>query len=289
MDWISGIQRALDYIEAHITEALDYGDIAGQAACSGSYFQRLFGALCGMSLGEYIRARRLTLAGREIAATDAKVIDVALKYGYESPESFTRAFQRFHGITPSEARRDGSRLRSLAPLSVHITLKGGQIMDYKIVEKPSFTVLEKVEQQSVEDDKHLNTVPDFWTRSHQDGTVKALLESTSDASFIYGICYGNTPSNAKKFDYSIAAAYGPDKPIPEGFRVQTIPARTWVVFECRGAMPEAVQGLWHRIYTEFFPGAAWEPTYEMDIEAYPAGEMNSPDYRCEIWVPVTKK
>lgn len=288
MDWISGIQRALDYIEDHITDELDYGDIARQAACSGYYFQRLFGILCGMSLGEYIRARRLTLAGIELAVTGAKIIDVALKYGYESPESFSRAFVRFHGVTPSEAKRDGSRLKSFSPLTVHITLKGGQIMDYKIIEKESFTVLEKVESQSVEDDKHLNTVPDFWTRSHQDGTVKTLLEQTSDTAFIYGICYGNTPTDAKQFDYSIAAAYDADKPIPKGFRIRQIPARTWVVFECLGAMPEAIQGLWHRIYTEFFPTAEYQPTYEMDIEAYPAGEMNSADYRCEIWVPVAK-
>ena len=289
MDWISGIQRALDHIEAHITDQLDYGQIARQAACSGYYFQRLFGILCGMSLGEYIRARRLTLAGQELAATDARVIDVALKYGYESPESFARAFVRFHGVTPSEAKKDGSRLRSFSPLTVRITLKGGQIMDYKIVEKESFTLLEKVQTQSVVDDRHLNTIPDFWTRCHQDGTVKSLLEHTADAGFIYGACYGNTPSDAKEFDYGIGVLYDPARPVPNGFQVRQIPARTWVVFECHGAMPEAVQGLWHRIYTEFFPTAEYQPTYELDIEAYPAGEMNSPDYRCEIWVPVVKK
>ena len=146
-----------------------------------------------------------------------------------------------------------------------------------------------MEKQSVEDSQHLNTIPAFWTRSHADGTVGTLLKLTSDKTFIYGVCYGNTPSDAKDFDYSIAAAYDPAQPIPQGFQVREIPARTWVVFECRGTMPEAIQSLWHRIYTEFFPAAAYQPTYEMDIEAYPAGEMNSPDYRCEIWVPVTKK
>lgn len=289
MDWITGIQRALDHIEAHITDELDHGDIAAQAACSPFYFQRLFGMLCGMSLGEYIRARRLTLAGRDLAATDAKVIDVALKYGYESPESFARAFSRFHGVTPSEAKRGGSQLRSFSPLTVRITLKGGLIMDYKIIEKPGFTVLEKVERQHIADTDHINTVPDFWTRSHQDGTVKTLLEHASDPLFIYGICYGNTPTDAKHFDYSIAAIYDPAKPVPEGFRVRDIPARTWAVFQCQGAMPEAIQELWHRICTEFFPAAVWEPTQELDIEAYPDGDMDSPDYRSQIWVPVVKK
>ena len=288
MDWIQGIQRALDYIEAHLTGELDYGAIAREAACSACYFQRLFGVLCGMSLGEYIRARRLTLAGRELAAGDAKVIDVALKYGYESPESFARAFQRFHGVTPSEARRDGSLLRSFAPLTVQITLKGGTYMDYRIEEKPAFTLLERVERHSVVDGENLNTIPDFWTRARADGTIEKLLDLALDRTYIFGVCYGNEPTDSKTFDYAIAAACDPALAAPDGLRVREMPARTWAVFPCKGAMPGAVQQLWHRIITEFFPGSAWEPTYELDIEAYPGGDMESPDYTCEIWVPVKK-
>lgn len=290
MDWATGIQRALDYIESHLTDGeLDYGDIARQAACSPFYFQRIFGALCGMSLGEYIRARRLTLAGRELAATDAKVLDTALKYGYESPESFSRAFARFHGVTPSEARRDGSRLRSLSPLSVHLTLKGGTIMDYKIVERPGFTLLEKVERHTIADSENLNTIPDFWTRAQADGTIEKLLSLASDKTYVLGVCYGNQPTDDKTFDYSIAVPVDPETPVPEGFRRTAIPARTWAVFDCAGPMPDAIQDLWHRIVTEFFPGSAYEPTYELDIEAYPAGDMTGEDYHSEIWVPITKK
>lgn len=288
MDWIEGIQRALDYIESHLTDELDYGDIARQAACSPFYFQRIFGILCNMSLGEYIRARRLTLAGRELAATDARVLDVALKYGYESPESFSRAFQRFHGVTPSEAR-NGSRLRSFAPFTVRITLKGGHIMDYKIVDKPGFTILEKVERHSIADNKNENTIPEFWTRARADGTMKTLLSLASDDTYVFGVCYGNQPTDEKTFDYSIAVIADPACPAPEGFRLSQIPARTWAVFACRGPMPGAIQQLWHRIITEFFPAAPYEPTYELDIEAYPDGDMDSPDYPSEIWVPVKKK
>ena len=148
MDWITGIAAAIDYVEEHLTEAVDYRQVARTAACSEAYFQRIFGILCGMSLGEYIRNRRLTLAGAELAATGSRVIDVALKYGYESPESFTRAFVRFHGITPSEARRDGSALKSFSRLSVKIIVSGGTIMNYRIVEKESFAVLERIETHS---------------------------------------------------------------------------------------------------------------------------------------------
>ena len=286
MDWVTGFQRALDYIEAHLTEELDISAAAREAACSPFYFQRLFGILCGMSLGEYVRSRRLAEAGRELAAGDGKVLDVALKYGYESPESFARAFQRFHGVTPSEVRR-GAHPRSFEPFTVHITLKGGHIMDCSIVEKPAFALLERVEKHTIADSQNENTIPDFWTRAQKDGTVETLLAQAPDKTYIYGVCYGNAPSDEKTFDYAIAADCGGS--VPEGFRRTVIPARTWAVFPCRGAMPGAIQRLWHRIITEYFPSSQYEPTYELDIEAYPDGDMLSPDYRSEVWVPVNKK
>lgn len=288
MDWISGIQNAINYIEEHLTEEIDYEDVAKEAACSSFYFQRIFGILCGISLGDYIRNRRLTLAGDELSASDDKVIDIALKYGYESPESFTRAFSRFHEVTPSDAK-DGSKLKSFSRISVKITLSGGSVMNYKIVEKEAFDIIEKVETHSVEDAENSKSIPEFWTRSHEDGTVKTLLDAATDRTFIFGVCYGNLPENAKTFDYSIAATYAKDAEVPEGFRRSTIPARTWALFECNGAMPDAIQDLWHKIVSEFFPTSSYRPTYEMDVEAYSAGDMNGPDYYSEIWIPVVKK
>ncbi len=288
MNWITGIQNAVDYLEEHITDELDFAVFAKQAACSPLSFQRIFGSLCGIPLGEYSRGRRLTLAGSELSLTGAKVIDVALKYGYDSPESFTRAFSRFHGITPSEVKRDGGCLKSLSRVSVQIILKGGSVMDYKIVKKKAFQVLEKVEKQSIDDTQNQNTIPDFWTRSHKDGTVVMLVKQTPDRSFIYGICYSNEPTNSKTFDYSIAAVYGGGE-IPAGFRLAEIPEQMWVVFGVTGAMPDAIQKTWHRIYAEFFPTSNYRPTYEMNIEAYSAGMMTAADYQSEIWVPVEKQ
>ena len=289
MDWLTGIQNAINYIEEHLTKEIDYEDVAKEAACSNFYFQRIFGILCGVSLGDYIRNRRLSLAGDELSASDDKVIDIALKYGYESPESFTRAFVRFHGVTPSEARKDGSKLKSFSRISVKITLSGGSVMNYKIVEKEAFDIIEKVETHSVEDSANAKSIPEFWSRSHQNGTVKTLMNVTTDRTFIFGVCYGNLPENAKTFDYSIAATYEKEAAVPEGFRRNTIPARTWAVFECKGAMPNAFQNLWHKIFSEFFPTSSYKPTYEMNIEAYSEGNMGDPDYYSEIWIPVVKK
>ena len=289
MDWITGIQNAINYIEEHLTEEIDYEIVAKEASCSSFYLQRIFSILCGMTLGDYIRNRRLTLAGNELSAADDKVIDIALKYGYESPESFTRAFSRFHGVTPSKAKNHGSKLKSFSRLSVKITLSGGNIMDYKIIEKNAFDIIEKVEAHTVENSENAKSIPDFWMRSHNDGTVKTLLDTTTDRTYIFGVCYGNLPENAKTFDYSIAAKCDNNTVVPEGFRKNTIPARTWAVFECKGAMPNAMQDMWHKIISEFFPTSGYQPTYEMDIEAYTDGNMGSPDYRSEIWVPVIKK
>ena len=137
MDWITGIQQAIDYIEAHLTEEIDYDQVAKENFSSPFHFQRIFSILCGYTLGEYIRCRRLSLAGTELAAGNGKVIDIAAKYGYESPDSFAKAFQKFHGVTPSQARGNGAVLKSFSRLSIKILLEGGSIMNYRIEEKPA--------------------------------------------------------------------------------------------------------------------------------------------------------
>ena len=288
MNWINGIQNALNYIEDNITDSLDYAEIAQQAYCSEFYFQRIFNALCGMTIGEYIRKRRLTLAGIELYVTKSKVIDVALKYGYESPESFTRAFTKFHNIKPSEARKNGSGLKSFSRLSVKIIMKGGSTMNYRIIEKPAFKVIGKTETHSIDESQNRNTIPAFWDKAHKTRIIETLLERASDRKYIFGICYGNTRTNQKTFDYSIAVECPENVIIPEGYTVSEIPARTWLVTECTGAMPEAIQKLWHEICTEFFPPSDYKPTYEMDIEVYPAGDMTSSDYKSQIWIPIEK-
>lgn len=287
MEFAAGIQKALEYIERHLEDETDVSEIARQAACSPFYFQRIFGLLCGITLGEYIRNRRLALAGSELMNSDSRVIDVALRYGYESPESFTRAFTKFHGITPSEAKKGGCILRSFSPLSVNLILKGGIVMNYKIIDKEEFYVLEKVSEHSLKGDKNKETVPAFWTQCHNDGTVNSLIGATTDKTFIFGICYGQKePVDA--FEYSVAAVCNENTPVPKGFRKNLIPARSWAVFECVGAMPDAIQETWRAIVSEFFPTSKLRPTYEMDIEAYPDGDMNAENYRSEIWIPVEK-
>ena len=189
-----------------------------------------------MDWAEGIRARRLTLAGSELACSETRVIDVALKYGYESPESFCRAFSRFHGVAPSAAKRMGSRLRSLSRLTVQIALKGGNIMDYRIENKAAFDILARVETHCIDGERQRNTIPDFWSRARADGAIDALLAHSIEER-IYGVYYGNSYAESNCFEYGIAARCAADAAAPDGLCRHSIPAHTWAVSPERGRCP----------------------------------------------------
>lgn len=174
MDWVTGIQRALDYIEAHLTEDIDWETVAKQAYSSVFHFQRMFGMLCGFSIGDYIRMRRLSLAADELQRTNGKVIDIALKYGYDTPESFSRAFTRFHGLTPTDARRGGN-VKSFSKLSVKLILSGGSTVDYRIEKGNAFTLVCKKKQvNKPQGDTATADISAFWSECGRDGTIQAL-------------------------------------------------------------------------------------------------------------------
>lgn len=164
-------------------------------------------------------------------------------------------------------------------------------MDYKIVEKQAFRVLEKVELHSTVNSQNTETIPAFWDRSRADGTLDLLAQKATDKTWLFGICYGNIPEDGTTFPYSIAVLYDGDEPAPEGFRISEIPAATWAVFSCVGAMPDAIQNAWQKISGEFLPTSGYRNALNntrcVDIEAYTQGDMSAPDYRSEIWLPVS--
>lgn len=291
MDWITALQNAIDYIEDHLTNELDYTEIANQAYSSAFHFQRVFGILCGYSLGEYIRNRRLSLAGSELSSSNIKVIDVALKYGYDSPESFSRAFTRFHAITPSQAKTNGAKLKSFSRLSVKLILDGGSIMNYRIEKKEAFDVVVNKKYFSTDMEISKNQIPEFWDNCRKDDTIPTLCKyMTKNNMFedaIVGICFENSTKD-NEFPYAIGVAYK-DGDVLDGLSVEKIPAHTWVIFECVGAMPTALQDLLHKVYSEFFPTSDFQPCGGFDIEVYPDGDIQSPQYKCEIWISVEKK
>lgn len=264
------LQRAIAYIEGNLDGELNIRDIAARALISPFHFQRMFNALCGVTVGEYIRSRRLTVAAQELSATDAKVIDVAVKYGYESPDSFARAFQRFHGILPSQAREKGAALRSFAPMHIRLSLEGGSIMEYRIVEKAAFTVAGL--RRTFAGETSYQEIPRFWDEflSREDRPVKG----------VFGVCLD---SDGKRFDYLIADLYDPRADLPAGCEARQFPAGTWAVFPCRGDLPDALQSVNTRIWSEWLPASReYRLAGDYNLEVYwPVEERY-----CEIWVPV---
>ena len=275
--WSEGISRAIDYMEEHLTEDLDIQTIAGEACVSGFYFQKIFCALCGFTVGEYIRNRRLTLAAQELSSGKARVLDVALKYGYDSPDSFPRAFTRFHGVSPSAAREKGSQLRSFAPLKIKLTLEGGTMLEYRITEKAQFTVMGLTRQFNM--DTSYQEIPRFWSehmKSEQGAVVCGM----------YGICLGG---NGKLFNYMIADNYLPWNEVPPHCETRVIPAGTWAVFPCRGPLPQTLQDVNTQIWSEWLPACkAYRLAGTYNIEMYGPRAEKPEDTYSEIWIPIEK-
>lgn len=279
MEWIEAINDALRYIEAHLTEELCADRLAEVVNYSNFYLQRTFSIMTGMPLAEYVRQRRLSMAGQELQALDARVLDVALKYGYETPESFQKAFRRFHGISPSMAKRTAIRLRYLNPLQIHVTLTGGKMMDYCIEESKGFTLMGKVRQFKY--DSAFDEIPVYWDEYFKQGLNKQVPGCL-------GICFDD--GKGSEFPYMIGSFCEKDAPVPEGFEKREIGAHTWAKFRAYGSIPTALQKLNRQIYQEWLPSNnEYEPAAGMNIEVYSEGDMQSADYESEIWIPVKKK
>ncbi|MFC5650641.1 effector binding domain-containing protein [Paenibacillus solisilvae] len=286
MDWFIRMKNALDLMETKMEEQLDIGEIAKAAYSSPFHFQRMFHMLTGMTVAEYNRKRKLTLAAQELAMTSLRVVDVALKYGYDSPESFTKAFRKIHGVTPSEARNPEVSLKAFPRISFQLSLKGDQDMDYKIVEKDAFTVAGKSIQVSTKEGENHRQIPAFWNQSHADGTIQKLAAIGGDED-ILGICLEMDHSK-EQFTYLIAVKAHSESS-GDGFGLTNIPASTWAVFPSIGPMPGAIQNVWQRIFQEWFPATGYEHSNGPDLEIYPPGDTAAEDYRCEVWVPIMKK
>lgn len=285
MEWTDAIQSAISFIEQHITDDITAEDVANHVHISSFYFQKGFSMLCGYSVTEYIRNRRLALAGGALAATDMKIIDIAMKYGYDSPDSFTKAFTRFHGVSPAMVRKNDVTIKTFAPLKLEILLKGGYLMNYKIIDKESFTVLGESKKFEYENCKQ--EIPLFWQEHYAKGHGKYV-------GGMFGINIDEQMGN-DSFEYLIADLYNPNTEIPEGFVTRTIPAFTWAVFSCDGPLPTALQDVNTKIFSEWLPALKeYEFAAGYCVEMYDAADkyprgVQDEKYHSEIWIPIRKK
>lgn len=300
MDWISGIQRAIDYIEEHITQDIDYEAVARESFSSEFHFQRIFSILCGYTLGEYIRSRRLSLAAAELAGGRAKVIDVAMKYGYDSPDSFAKAFQRFHGISPSQARGKGAVLKNFSPLHIKISLEGGNIMDYKIEEKRAMLLTgykkrftgdpnDKGEQDHnfACSTRVLQYILEGMSREHET-TYEVLTNFDADGYDFY-FAYELPHWALEDFDEDLGE-------MASQFEHLYIPAGQYLVCETERCMfpTNLVDDLRRRAVTEWLPSSGYvlRDAPEIGVIHWPFEEGNEEvnnSHYCEIWLPIEKK
>jgi AraC family transcriptional regulator len=284
--WAESLQQAIDYMEENLLEAITIEDIAKQAHSSVFHFQRTFSILTDMAVGDYLRKRRLTLAAYELVSGSAKIIDLAYKYGYDTPEAFAKAFRKQHGVTPSEARKNIGKLQSYNRLVIQVDLKGAEPMNYKIIEKEKFQVVGIKRQFSMDSEENLTGIPKMWTDANSDGTSDLLIQhNNGELKALLGVCADF--EDKKTMDYWIAAAH--EGEAPNGLLQLEIPASKWGVFEVRGAMPNAMQKVWKQIYSEWFPSNPYEPAGTAELEVYPAGNAYSSDYYSEIWIPLKRQ
>ena len=270
MNWVETLNGAIDYIEDNLLDDISLSEIARHVYISNEHLQRGFSALANLTIGEYIRNRRLSLAGLELTHKDIRVIDVAMKYGYETPESFSKAFSRFHGFAPSAARKNSTALKSYSRLIIKIIMEGGTIMDYRIEKREAFEVVAKVEGFTAEE--IANTILPFWSINGDGAEVFTnLLHITRNAG------------EGVNFDTWYYSREMPGGEVPEGYEVWQVPEYTWAVFKQVG------EEMWKRIYGEWLPQAKYELLQSVSHYVINQDTQSSPGDTGEIWLPVQKK
>ncbi|MGE7632058.1 AraC family transcriptional regulator [Bacillus paramycoides] len=290
MDSLKNMNAAMQYIEDNLTNEIDFKKIARIAFCSEYHFKRMFSFLAGISLSEYIRCRRLTLAAFELKDSNVKVIDVAIKYGYNSPDSFSRAFQNLHGITPSEARSTSRSLKAYSPMTFQLSIKGGNEMNYRIEEKDPFRIIGIQKRVPIVFTGVNEEIASMWKSldSQSIETLKSLsnIEPT-------GIISASTNFSERRLeekgelDHYIGVATTKD--CPEQFKQLEVAASTWAIFEAVGPFPYALQNVWGRIYSEWFPSSNYELAEGPEILWNEQKDISSPNFKSEIWIPVLKR
>src|SRR5690625_3166083 len=222
MEWLSRMNTAIEYMEKDMSLSLSIEEVAKSAYSSSFHFQRMFSMLTGMTVAEYVRKRIVTLAAQELATSSIKVMDVALKYGYESPESFSKAFKKIQGISPSEVRHSNINLKAFPRISVHVSLKGDKELDYKIIEQEAYTVVGKMVECSCEGSESSRKISDLWNESHLDGTINLLYELGQGGNLM-GISMEMDYAE-EQFTYLIATRLNSNTFVPEqGFALHPRP------------------------------------------------------------------
>ncbi len=281
MEWVERLNQSMNYIEEHLTDEIDYEQLGQIACCSAYHYQRMFTYMAGITLAEYIRRRKMSLAAVDLQDGNERVIDIAEKYGYSSPTAFNRAFQSFHGIAPSSVKGEGVSVKSFSPIVFRIAVKGATEMNYRIETKKAFRIIGVSAPLDKEIENNFKVVPEMWQEASVNGTIQKLagIMDTQPMGLL-GVSVCNDEEQWKYF-IAVSGTNAGDE-----FEEYTVPASTWAIFSGTGTN-QSVQELEQRIITEWLPTSGYEYANAPDIEVYLNPDPQNAQY--EVWIPVVKK
>ncbi|MFD7081153.1 helix-turn-helix domain-containing protein [Streptomyces sp. NPDC002181] len=274
------LNQAMEHIERHLGQTIEVDELARIAATSEYHLRRMFSALAGMPLSEYVRRRRLTLAGAEVLAGRDTLLDIAVRHGYGSGEAFARAFRAMHGVGPGEARRTGATLSSQSRMAFRLTIEGSSSMRYRVVDKPAFTVAGPKARVPLVHAGPNQAIIDF-VRGIDPRTLERLEKlSDQEPHGIVAVCDDLDPGRAEgtELDYYHGVITSTEGSL-------AVPAGTWAVFTTSGPAPRAIQELWRDVFTEWFPSNPYRSRTGPEILRL----RMSPDHTeadAELWLPV---
>lgn len=279
MEWIERLNEAIEYIEMNLEDKIDYVEASKIACCSVYHFQRMFSYIAGITLGEYIRRRKMTKAAFELQRSDIKILELSIKYGYDSPTSFSRAFQSIHKISPSIARNKNITLKTYPKLTFSLSIKGEEELEYYITEKDSFSILGIRKKIELDMEKNFFEIPDFWSENIENGNIKRILEYNKKDKNVLGVSL----YKGDEVWYYIAVLS--DYKDIDGMENHKINESMWAIFKCMPPFLENSQKIYRRFYTEWLPYSGYTYGEIADIEIYP----DSSEKDMEIWFSIKLK
>ncbi|MBZ4015635.1 AraC family transcriptional regulator [Streptomyces purpurogeneiscleroticus] len=285
---LESLNEALEHIESHLDQQIEVPELARIAMTSEYHFRRMFSALAGTPLSEYIRRRRLTVAGAEVLAGERTLLEIAVRYGYGSGEAFARAFRAMHGVGPGEARRTGAALRSQPRMSFRLTVEGKSSMRYRVIEKEDFRVVGKKVRVPLVHEGVNPAIADFIRSLGQETIRRIAALSDQQPGGIVGVSDNLDPSRAEgtELDYYHGVVTG-TAAVPEGLDALTVPAGTWAVFESSGPFPQALQYLWRDVFTQWFPSNPYRSRPGPEILRTRLSQ-DGDRADAELWIPVER-
>lgn len=288
MNTLTQMNKAMRYIEENLMGEIEFDEMSRIACCSEYHFRRMFSFLSGMPLGEYIRRRKLSIAAVLLNEEDNKIIDIALQLGYNSPDAFSKAFQAMHGISPSSVKKGNIIIKAFPPMTFQLTIKGGNEMVYRIIEKDAFKIvgLKKRITLVFEGVNHqMDSVLQSLT-ADKIKELKSLCDIEPKGILSVSANFSERTVEGSELDQYIGVAT--TKQATDKWDVLEVDAASWAVFTVVGEFPKALQDAWARIYAEWFPTSGYELTCGPEILWNESPDTSKTNYKSEIWIPVRK-